>query len=56
MTEYATVRLPKELMNHVDAFLQRQNLGYTSRAEVVKDAVREFLSKMKGKAEVEVER
>jgi metal-responsive CopG/Arc/MetJ family transcriptional regulator len=56
MTEYTTVRLPKELMNHVDTFIQTQNLGYTSRAEVVKDAVRDFLSKMKGKGEVEVER
>jgi metal-responsive CopG/Arc/MetJ family transcriptional regulator len=56
MTEYTTVRLPKELMNHVDAFLQRQNLGYTSRAEVVKDAVRDFLSKIEGRAEMEAAR
>lgn len=45
MTEYTTVRLPKELMQRVDAFLENQNLGYTSRAEIVKDAVRDFLQK-----------
>jgi metal-responsive CopG/Arc/MetJ family transcriptional regulator len=45
MTEYTTVRLPKELMQRVDAFIEKQNLGYTSRAEVVKEAVRDFLEK-----------
>ena len=45
MTNYSTVRLPKELIDQIDHFLQRQNLGYTSRAEVVKDAVRSFLEK-----------
>jgi metal-responsive CopG/Arc/MetJ family transcriptional regulator len=44
MTEYATVRLPKELMDQIDAFLKQQTLGYTSRAELVKDAVRGFLA------------
>ena len=46
MTGYATVRLPKQLVDQIDAFLERQNLGYVSRAEIVKDAVRSFLSKM----------
>ena len=45
MTGYATVRLPKELVQQIDVFLQKQRLGYISRAEVVKDAVREFLEK-----------
>jgi metal-responsive CopG/Arc/MetJ family transcriptional regulator len=46
MTDYyTTIRLPKELVDQIDAFLQRQSLGYTSRAEVVKDAVRNFLEK-----------
>jgi metal-responsive CopG/Arc/MetJ family transcriptional regulator len=45
MTLYATVRLPKELVDKIDAFLQAQRLGYASRAEVVKDAVRNFLEK-----------
>jgi len=47
MTNYATVRLPKELVDQIDAFLERQSLGYTSRAELVKDAVRSFLEKMR---------
>jgi Arc/MetJ-type ribon-helix-helix transcriptional regulator len=44
--EYTTVRLPKKLVDQVDSFLQTQSLGYTSRADVVKDAVRDFLEKM----------
>jgi len=49
LTEYSTVRIPKELVDRVDAFLKRQSLGYTSRAEVVKDAVRDFLEKWERK-------
>jgi metal-responsive CopG/Arc/MetJ family transcriptional regulator len=45
MTGYSTVRIPKELIDQIDAFLKKQSLGYTSRAEVVKDAVRSFLEK-----------
>jgi len=45
MTNYATVRLPKELVDQIDSFLKKQTLGYTSRAEVVKDALRSFLEK-----------
>jgi len=45
MTEYATVRLPKELVDQIDSFLKKQSLGYTSRAEIVKDALRSFLEK-----------
>ena len=45
MTGYSTVRIPKELVDQIDAFLKKQSLGYTSRAEVVKDTVRSFLEK-----------
>ena len=45
MTDYATVRLPKELVDQIDSFLKKQKLGYTSRAEMVKDALRSFLEK-----------
>ena len=45
MTGYSTVRIPKELIDQIDAFLKKQSLGYTSRAEVVKEAVRSFLEK-----------
>jgi len=47
MANYVTVRLPKELVDQIDAFLERQSLGYVSRAELVKDAVRSFLTKMR---------
>lgn len=46
MTEYSTVRLPKQLMDQIDNFLEHQRLGYVSRAELVKDAVRSFLAKV----------
>jgi metal-responsive CopG/Arc/MetJ family transcriptional regulator len=45
MTEYATIRIPKELVDQVDIFLKEQNLGFTSRAEIVKVAVRGFLAR-----------
>jgi metal-responsive CopG/Arc/MetJ family transcriptional regulator len=47
MTSYVTIKLPKDLVEQVDYVLERQNLGYASRAELVKDAVRSFLAKMK---------
>jgi metal-responsive CopG/Arc/MetJ family transcriptional regulator len=49
MTEYVTIRIPKELVDQVDIFLKQQNLGYTSRAELVKVAVRGFLAKTTAK-------
>lgn len=39
--EYVTVRLPKSLVDEVDALVGRH--GFTSRAEVVKEAVRSWL-------------
>jgi metal-responsive CopG/Arc/MetJ family transcriptional regulator len=47
MTNYITIKLPKDLVKQIDDFLQKQNLGYASRAELVKDAVRSFLAKIK---------
>jgi metal-responsive CopG/Arc/MetJ family transcriptional regulator len=47
MTNYITIKLPKNLVEQIDDFLQQQNYGYASRAELVKDAVRSFLEKMK---------
>jgi metal-responsive CopG/Arc/MetJ family transcriptional regulator len=43
-TSYVTIKLPKSLAEQIDDVLERQNLGYTSRAELVKDAVRSFLA------------
>jgi metal-responsive CopG/Arc/MetJ family transcriptional regulator len=47
MTNYITIKLPKNLVEQIDDFIQQQNLGYASRAELVKDAVRSFLAKIK---------
>jgi metal-responsive CopG/Arc/MetJ family transcriptional regulator len=47
MANYVTIKLPKGLVEQIDGFLQQQNLGYASRAELVKDAVRSFLAKIK---------
>ncbi|GEM_PF-1404775 len=44
MTSYITIKLPKSLVEQIDDVLERQNLGYASRAEIVKDAVRSFLA------------
>ena len=47
MTGYTTIKLPKDLVKQIDEVLEKQSLGYTSRAEIVKDAVRGFLAKIK---------
>lgn len=47
MANYITIKLPKDLVEQIDDVLEQQNLGYASRAELVKDAVRSFLAKMK---------
>ncbi|MGD0994349.1 MAG: ribbon-helix-helix domain-containing protein [Candidatus Bathyarchaeia archaeon] len=47
MTEYTTIRLPKGLLKQVDDVVKNQDLGYSSRAELVKDAVRTYLAALK---------
>jgi metal-responsive CopG/Arc/MetJ family transcriptional regulator len=44
VTGYVTIKLPKDLGRQIDQLLSQQNLGYTSRAEIVKEAVRTFLA------------
>jgi hypothetical protein len=44
MTSYVTIKLPKSLVEQIDEVLEQQNLGYASRAELVKDAVRKLLA------------
>jgi metal-responsive CopG/Arc/MetJ family transcriptional regulator len=39
--EYTTVKIPTELAKRLDAVAK--NLGYTSRAEIVNDAIRRFI-------------
>jgi metal-responsive CopG/Arc/MetJ family transcriptional regulator len=39
-SRWKTIQLPEELLRRVDELVKRPELGYTSRAELVKDAVR----------------
>lgn len=39
--EYTTVKIPTELARKLDAVAK--DLGYTSRAEIVSDAIRRFI-------------
>ena len=41
--EYTTVRLPKVLMQEIDSILRQGLMGYKSRAEFIKEAIREKL-------------
>jgi Arc/MetJ-type ribon-helix-helix transcriptional regulator len=43
MTEYVTVRLPQAVTDDVDKLVGKH--GFSSRAEIVKAALREFLPK-----------
>ena len=40
VTEYVTVRIPKELADELDEILQSGIHGYRSRAEIVNEATR----------------
>ena len=39
--EYSTIQLPKTLIQEVDHIINLETLGYTSRMEFIKDAVRD---------------
>jgi len=39
--EYSTIQLPKTLIQEVDRIINLEILGYTSRMEFIKDAVRD---------------
>lgn len=43
--EYATVRIPKNLTDEVDTLVG--SFGFTSRAEIVKEAIRRLLQEYK---------
>jgi len=43
--KYATVKIPEELAKTLDAF--SQTWGYRSRAEIVDDAIRMYILRMK---------
>jgi metal-responsive CopG/Arc/MetJ family transcriptional regulator len=37
---WKTIQLPEELLNRVDELVEKAELGYTSRSEFIKEAVR----------------
>jgi metal-responsive CopG/Arc/MetJ family transcriptional regulator len=43
MTEYTTIKLPIEITDSIDKIVGKY--GFSSRAEVVKDALRDFFKK-----------
>lgn len=44
---YRTIALPDTLVDEIDKIIAKRKLGYVSRGEFVKEAVREKLSKLK---------
>lgn len=46
---YTTIKLPKPFVKMIDEILDNEKLGYQSRAEVVKVAVREYYIRMTDK-------
>jgi hypothetical protein len=44
---YATVRLPKELMQEIDDLIRRRVRGYKSRSEFIKEAIRRRLDEIR---------
>jgi Arc/MetJ-type ribon-helix-helix transcriptional regulator len=44
--EYTSIKLPKGFVEMIDEILDVKRLGFTSRAEVVKTAVREYHGKI----------
>jgi len=44
---YSTIGLPDELIKEIDNVIKKKKRGYTSRAELVKEAVRKLIDDMK---------
>jgi len=47
--EHQGASLPKELLRRIDYIVQESDLGYTSRADFVKEAVRQKLDEVERK-------
>lgn len=45
-SKYTNVALPEELILEIDKVVKESGLGYTSRGEIVKVAVRNFLKEL----------
>jgi len=46
VSKYTNVALPAELIQEIDGVVKESGLGYTSRGEIVKEAVRRFLKEL----------
>ena len=44
---YVNVSIPKTLIDEIDEIIKEKKKGYTSRAELIKDAIRDILEKLK---------
>lgn len=47
MRRYTNIPLPDELANQIDRIIQKQGLGYKTKSEFVKEAVREKLIELR---------
>ncbi|RLI75667.1 CopG family transcriptional regulator [Archaeoglobales archaeon] len=45
--KYRTIRLPKDLVAEIEELIKDKSLGYVSKADFVKDAVRRRLEELK---------
>ena len=50
---YTTIALPDELVKEIDEVIKSKKMGYTSRAELIKEGVRLILNKLKEKKQIE---
>jgi metal-responsive CopG/Arc/MetJ family transcriptional regulator len=46
-SDWVTVKLPKELAEQIDRALKQRNAAYPTRAELVREAVRAYLTAQK---------
>ncbi|MCK5107188.1 MAG: ribbon-helix-helix protein, CopG family [Nanoarchaeota archaeon] len=46
---YTTIAIPDELADELDVIVENKKRGYSSRGELVKDAIRQLLDKIKKK-------
>ena len=44
---YTTIALPDEMVKEIDEIVKQKKRGYTSRAELIKEAVRILIDKIK---------
>ena len=47
MRRYTNIALPNDLVEKIDIAIKKSNLGYRSKAELVKEAVRNSLKSLK---------